>query len=72
MHTLSIDVLLLGRAGLDDALVHRLTSILFQVLPQLGAELTFLRSMDPDRAPATPIPLHPGAARFYREKELSR
>jgi TRAP transporter TAXI family solute receptor len=72
IHTLSIDVLLLARAGLDDALVHRLTTTLFQVLPRLGAELKFLRSMDPDRAPAAPIPLHPGAAMFYREKELSR
>jgi TRAP-type uncharacterized transport system substrate-binding protein len=28
--------------------------------------------MDPQRAPATVIPLHPGAARYYRERELSR
>jgi TRAP transporter TAXI family solute receptor len=72
IHTLSIDVLLLGRADLDQTLVHRLTAALFQVLPQLGAQLSFLRSMDPDRAPATPLPLHPGAALYYREKELSR
>ena len=25
-----------------------------------------------ERAPATPIPLHPGAARYYRQRELSR
>jgi len=72
IHTLSLDVLLLGRAGLDEGLVHRLTLTLFQVLPQLGAELRFLRNMDPSRAAATPIPLHPGAALFYREQELAR
>jgi TRAP-type uncharacterized transport system substrate-binding protein len=26
--------------------------------------------VDPDRAAATPIPLHPGAARYYREREV--
>ena len=31
-----------------------------------------LRFMDLDQAPATPIPLHDGAARFYRERELLR
>jgi TRAP-type uncharacterized transport system substrate-binding protein len=25
-----------------------------------------------ERAPATPVPLHPGAARYYRQRELSR
>jgi TRAP-type uncharacterized transport system substrate-binding protein len=28
--------------------------------------------MDLDQAPATPIPLHEGAARYYRELELSK
>jgi TRAP-type uncharacterized transport system substrate-binding protein len=28
--------------------------------------------MDLDQAPATPIPLHEGAGRYYRERELSR
>jgi TRAP transporter TAXI family solute receptor len=27
-------------------------------------------ALDPDSAPATPIPLHPGAARYYRELQL--
>ncbi len=72
IHTLSVDIVLLARAGLDDALVHRLTAALFQGLPMLSARLYFLRSMDVERAPATPIELHPGAALYYREQELSR
>jgi TRAP-type uncharacterized transport system substrate-binding protein len=28
--------------------------------------------IDPDQAPATPIPLHAGAARYYREREILR
>jgi TRAP transporter TAXI family solute receptor len=72
VYTLSLDVVLLARAGLDDALVRRLTDGLFQMLPQLRAELPFLKGMAPERAPATPVPLHPGAALYYRERELRR
>jgi hypothetical protein len=72
VHTLSVDVVLLARAGLDDAIVHRLTEGLFRMLPQLSAELPFLKEMVPERAPATPVPLHPGAALYYREQELRR
>ena len=70
IHTLSVDVVLLARAGLDDAIVRRLTDGLFRMLPQLSAELPFLKGMVPERAPATPVPLHPGAALYYREREL--
>jgi TRAP transporter TAXI family solute receptor len=72
VHTLSVDVVLLTRAGLEDAVVRRLTEALFRMLPQLTAELPFLKGMAPERAPATPVPLHPGAALYYRERELTR
>jgi TRAP transporter TAXI family solute receptor len=72
VHTLSIDVVLLTRADLDNAIVRRLTDGLFQMLPQLSAELPFLKGLVPERAPATPVPLHPGAALYYRERELRR
>lgn len=72
VHTLSIDVVLLARKELDDGLVRRLTAGLFQMLPRLSSELDFLRGMDPERAPATPIPLHRGATLYYREEELRR
>lgn len=72
VHTLSIDVVLLARAGLDAAIVRRLTEGLFRMLPQLSAELPFLKGMVPERAPATPVPLHPGARLYYRERELRR
>lgn len=72
VHTLSVDVVLLTREGLDDAIVRRLTDGLFRMLPQLNAELPFLNGMVPERAPATPVPLHQGAALYYRERELRR
>lgn len=70
--TMLVDVLLLTREGMDEELVRRLTSALFDVLPKLAASNDFLRLMDTRRAPATPIPLHSGAALYYRERELSR
>ncbi len=70
--TLSVDVVLLTRAGLDAAIVRRLTEGLFRMLPQLNADLPFLKGMVPERAPATPVPLHTGAALYYRERELRR
>lgn len=72
VRTMLVDVLLLTRSDLDEQLVRRLTSTLFDVLPDLAVKNDFLRQMDPQRAPATPIPLHAGAALYYRERELSR
>jgi TRAP transporter TAXI family solute receptor len=72
VQTVREDVLLICRADLDDVVVHRVTSALFQVLPQLILNRDYLKLIDVRRAPATPIPLHPGAAWYYREQELSR
>jgi TRAP transporter TAXI family solute receptor len=72
IQTMLVDVLLLTRVDLDEEIVRRLTSALFDVLPQLSSSHDFLRLMDIRRAPATPIPLHAGAALYYREQELSR
>jgi len=71
VHTIGIDGVLICRSDLDEHLVYSLTKQLFvalEVLSERGA----LRAMDIDLAPATPIPLHDGAARYYRERELSR
>ena len=72
VQTLAVDVVLLARTGLDPAIVRRLTDGLFRMLPQLSSDLPFVKGMEPERAPATPVPLHPGAALYYRERELTR
>ena len=66
--TIGIDNLLLCRRGLDEEVVHDLTRQFFAQLPSLS----ILAGMDLEQAPATPIPLHDGAARYYRERELAR
>jgi TRAP transporter TAXI family solute receptor len=65
VHTIGIDVVLVCRADLDDDLVYRVLDAYFATRPATTPP-------NLDRAPATPIPLHPGAARYYRQRELSR
>ena len=67
LHTVGVDLLLVCRADLDSALVYELTRALFEDIPRLAR-----RQIDPYRAPATVIPLHQGAARYYREREMHR
>lgn len=70
--TLGIEILLLCVEDLHADLVYQLTRTLFEDVPSLPDILEAARRVDPDLAPATPIPLHPGAARYYRERELFR
>jgi TRAP transporter TAXI family solute receptor len=67
VHTIGVDLLLVCRADLDKNLVYELTRAYFEDTPENIRHRT-----DPQRAPAVVIPLHPGAARYYREREVSR
>jgi len=67
LHTVGVDLLLVCRGDLDNEVAYELTRALFEEVPR-----RIRRQLDPQRAPATVIPLHPGAARYYRERELSR
>lgn len=70
IETVGVDNVLLCRADLDDELVYRLTRAFFEALPDLAATHPSAALIDADLAPATAIPLHGGAARYYREREL--
>jgi len=70
--TLGVDNLLVCHADLDEELVHELTRLLIESVPDLVKAHVAARGIDPEQAPTAPIPLHAGAARFYRERELSR
>ena len=72
LHTVGVDLVLICRRDLDEQLVYDLTKVYFNALPKVSPERAPLRTMDLEQAPATPIPLHDGAARFYREWELFR
>jgi TRAP transporter TAXI family solute receptor len=67
VRTVGVDLLLVCRADLDKDLVYELTQSYFE---DISAELQ--SQTDTQRAPAVIIPLHQGAARYYREREMSR
>jgi TRAP transporter TAXI family solute receptor len=72
IHTIGVESLLVCRDDLNEQLVHDLTQRLFEIVPTLTGPQASAGMLDLERAPATPIPLHPGAARYYREREISR
>lgn len=68
VQTIAVENLLLCREDLPEAVVYELTAKLFEMQPVVSP----LAGMDLANAPAVPIPLHDGAARFYREREIFR
>ena len=72
VNTVAMDVLVVCRDDLSESVVYEATRHLFLAYPRLSSVEATLRFLDLDEAAATPIPLHPGAARYFRERELSR
>jgi len=70
IETAGVDMLLACHDDLPEELVYWITRILFESLPTLADSLNSLRQIDFEHIQASPIPLHPGAARYYREREL--
>jgi hypothetical protein len=69
--TLGVQRLLVTSRTIDERLAHDLTRVFIEALPELSASLhTSIRLTNLEWASATPIPLHDGAARYYREREL--
>jgi TRAP transporter TAXI family solute receptor len=72
IQTVGIDGLLLCRDSMPESLAYAMTRRLFAAIPDLARALPAARLINVGRAPATPVPLHPGAARYYRERDLFR
>ena len=72
IETLGAEWLLVCRSDLSEDLVYQLTRAFFDQLPALARDHGEAALIDPEQAPAAPIPLHAGAARYYREREILR
>lgn len=72
VHTVGVDRILVCRADLDERLVYTLTKAFFQAVAFAGRDVRMFHGFNMSRAGATPLPLHPGAARYYREVEIRR
>jgi TRAP transporter TAXI family solute receptor len=71
--TIGIGRLLIASRALDEDVAHDLTRVFIESLPTISSSIhTSFRLTNLEQASATPIPLHPGAARYYRERELTR
>lgn len=72
IETLGAEWLLVCRSDLSEELVYQLTRAFFEQLPKMARTHGEAALIDPEQGPATPIPLHAGAARYYREREILR
>lgn len=70
IQTVGVDVLFICRENLSEEVAYRMLTTFFDGIQDLAQRQPAFRSVSLSQAPATPIPLHPGAARFYREREL--
>lgn len=73
LHTVGVDLVLICRADLDEQLVYDVTKAHLNALPRVWADASLIGlPHEIGKSFATPIPLHSGAARYYREWELFR
>jgi TRAP transporter TAXI family solute receptor len=73
VQTASIANFLVTRADMSPDIVYAMTKSLFEHVADLAAAHPAARAIDPRRAlDGMPIPLHPGAQRYYREIGLLR
>ena len=71
LRTVGVPSVLLCRADLDERLVHDVTAMIFNPQENSASLAQARHWSDVRQAAATPVPLHAGAARYYRERELS-
>jgi len=71
--TVAVMAMLVARSDLPEDLVYRFTKAIFDDLPQFHAAHSAAKSLTLETAlNGMPVPLHPGAARFYKEKGVLR
>jgi TRAP transporter TAXI family solute receptor len=66
--TIGVDNLLVVSADAPDDLAYEMTRIFFESLPELARTHATAAEIDPVSIVSAPIPLHPGAERYYREQ----
>lgn len=69
--TLAVGNYFVTHEGVDEETVYQMTKLLFENLPELAAAHQAAKAISLDGAlTGMPVPLHPGAERFYREAGL--
>jgi TRAP transporter TAXI family solute receptor len=69
--TAAVGNFLVTHDGVSDETAYQMTKLLFESLDKLAAAHAAAKGIDPAKAvEGMPVPLHPGAERYYREKGL--
>ena len=63
---------LVTRADVSDDLVYRMTQLVYDSLGELAKAHPAAEDIKLKDAATTPVPLHPGAIRYFREKKLMK
>lgn len=73
VETAGIANYLVTRSGVSDEMAYQMTRLVFESLPELAAAHAAGKQIKLENAlVGVPIPLHPGAERYYREKGLKK
>lgn len=71
VETAAVGNFLITHSGVSDETAYQMTKLLFENLPQLVSAHAAAKGIDPAKAlDGMPVPLHPGAEKYYREKGL--
>jgi TRAP transporter TAXI family solute receptor len=70
IQTVGSNWLLVCRDDVSEGTIYRMLNVFVNSIKDLAVVQPALLTVTPQDFALTPIPLHPGAARFYREKEL--
>ena len=68
VETAAVGNFLVSHSGVSDETAYQMTKLLFENLDKLTAAYAAAKAIDPAKAiDGMPIPLHPGAERYYKE-----
>lgn len=68
VETAAVGNFLITHADVSDETAYQMTKLLFENLPKLSAAHAAAKAIDPKKAlEGMPVPLHPGAERYYKE-----
>jgi TRAP transporter TAXI family solute receptor len=71
VETAAVGNFLITHEGVSEETAYQMTKLLFENLPQMIASHAAASAIDPAKAlEGMPVPLHPGAERYYKEKGL--
>lgn len=72
IQVLMIPNLVIVRQDMDDELVYKIVKTVYENLDYLYETHVSLRYIPKDTFPVSPIPVHPGAARYYQEQGFKK